>query len=401
MEPWAPSLIVLAAGFAMTMTIGFRHRWLLPVMLLAFFARFAMILFNNYIYPLPQGGADALVFEKTAVSWAREGCSAAFNNLDPTGSYLYSGVLAVMYGCVGISNFAAQLLNAVLGTFSVAVLAASCNRMWGKRTAHRAGFLLSIFPALLIYSAVTLREAFILVLFSCSVYAVVRYSFSNRISWLLVAITFLLTSAMFHGAMAFGVVGLIVAVMYRFISKPTSNPKSAFQRRLLVVLMSMIILGVSVLLLDQIFIPKVGNLGAVDTELVSDIVASRAQGNAAYLTGLSVGSLFDIIWQTPIRMAYVLFAPFLWNVSSPAHLFGLLDGSIYLMLTVLLIRHRKWILKNPAVLMLLGILLSLAFVYAFGTSNFGTAMRHRAKFYVVILIVVAPAMFQRRSRVGK
>jgi Dolichyl-phosphate-mannose-protein mannosyltransferase len=401
MEFWTPSLIVLAAGFAMMMVFGFRHRWLLPVMLLAFFARFAMVLFNNYIYSLPQGGADAMVFERTAVGWAREGCSASFNNLDPTGSYLYSGVLAVIYGCVGVSDFAAQLLNTVAGTFSVAVLTAACNRMWGKKTAYKAGLLLAIFPALLIYSAVTLREAFILSLFSCAAYAVVRYSLSNRFRWLVVAIIFLLISAMFHGAMAFGVVGLVVAVMYRFMSMPTSNQNLALQRRLLVIFMAMMLFVASVLLLDKIFIPKVGNLGAVDTELVSNLVASRAQGNAAYLTGLSVGSSFDIVWQAPIRMAYVLFAPFLWNVNSSVHLFGLIDGTIYLMLSVVLIRHRKRILKNPAALMLLGVLLSLAFVYAFGTSNFGTAMRHRAKFYVAILIIVAPVLLQGRSRVGK
>ena len=31
-----------------------------------------MVLFNNYVYLLPQGGADALVFERTAVGWARD-----------------------------------------------------------------------------------------------------------------------------------------------------------------------------------------------------------------------------------------------------------------------------------------------------------------------------------------
>ena len=393
---WAVSALVLAAGLVFVFMVGMRKRWLFAPLLLAFLARLGMVVFHNYIYGLPQGGADALVFDRVARDWAMDGCLAAFQHLDPRGSYLYSGLLSVFYGCVGTSRTAAQLLNVVAGTISVAVLSMAAMRMWGRTAAIRCAWLLAVFPALLVYSAVTLREAFILTMFSCAIYAVVRFSEHWRANWIALAVLFLGLSATLHGGMAFGIVGLLAATAYYHLSTASGTARARLQKHVLVGLVMVVSGATLVIFLDRIFIPKVGNLGSLDTELVADMVASRAQGNAAYLTGLSVSSPFDVIWQAPIRVAYFLFSPFPWNVSSPSHLFGLFDAFLYLLITVQFVRYRKELMANPAVVLLIGILLALAFVYAYGTSNFGTAMRHRAKFYVAIVLVVAPVLLRKK-----
>lgn len=396
---WAVPALVFVAGLVFVLSIGMHRRWLLVPLVAAYAARVGMIVFHNYIYSLPQGGADALVFDRVAREWAQEGCLAAFQHLDPSGSYMYSGLLSVFYACVGPSAGAAQLMNAVAGTGAVAVMSLAAVRMWGRRSAIRCAWLLALFPALLVYSAVTLREAFILALFSCAMYAAVRFSENWRLKWMALAVAFIALSATLHGGMAFGIVGLLAATAYHHLSSASGSARTRMRKHVLIGVIMLISGGALVLVLDQVFIPKVGNLGSLDTELVADMVASRAQGNAAYLTGLSVSTPFDIVWQAPIRVAYFLFSPFLWDVRSPSHLFGLLDAFLYLVLTIQFLRHRKELMANPAVALLIGVLLALAFVYAYGTSNFGTAMRHRAKFYVAIVLIVAPVMFKRiRSR---
>lgn len=395
---WTVPISVLMAGLVMVLMVGMQKRSLLTPLLVAYLARIGMIVFHNHIYSLPQGGADASVFDRTARGWAVDGCLAAFQHLDPTGSYLYSGLLSIFYACVGPSRTGAQLLNALAGTAAVAVLSLTVWRMWGRTSATRCAWLLALFPALLIYSAVTLREAFILAIFSCAVYAAVRFSEYWRVAWAIVSVSFFSVAATLHGGMAFGIVGLFAATAYHHLSRSTGTAKARMQRQFVVGLVMVLSGATLVVFLDQVFVPKLGNLGSLDTELVADMVTSRAQGGAAYLTGLSVNSPVDILWQAPIRVAYFLFSPFPWDIRSPSHIFGLVDALLYLTLTILLFRFRKELMANPAVMIVLGILLALALVYAYGTSNFGTAMRHRAKFYVAIVLVVAPVLLRKKKR---
>lgn len=393
---WVVPLLILTAGFALISVLGYMRRWLFFPLGLAYVARLAMVLVNNYIFRFPQGASDAMVFDQVAKDWAKEGCINAFGYLDPSASYFYSGLLSVFYGCMAPSQMAAQILNAVAGTLSVAFFALAASRMWGVSAARTCAFMIALFPALLVYSAVTLRESFLLLFFSAAVYATVRYSERKNLKWLFLAVAMLLGATLFHGGMAFGIFGLVSAAILQRVSIPTIDKNRAFQRIFLTGSLLIVIGGLSVVSLDKIFIPKIGNLAAVDSELISDVVSSRAEGNAAYLTGLSVTSIFDIVWQAPIRMVYLLFAPFPWNISSPSHLLGLVDGSFYLAFTVLAIRHRKELRRQPAVMLIAGMLLALTLVYAYGTSNFGTAMRHRAKFYVAIVLIGVPLIHRRK-----
>ncbi len=85
-----------------------------------------------------------------------------------------------------------------------------------------------------------------------------------------------------------------------------------------------------------------------------------------------------------------MFSPFPWDVNKTAHLFGLFDGMFHIMLFILFIKNFKLIWSDRTLRIILIILASYLIVYGLATGNFGTGLRHRTKFIIVSILMVAP-----------
>jgi len=70
-------------------------------------------------------------------------------------------------------------------------------------------------------------------------------------------------------------------------------------------------------------------------------------------------------------------------------LLGLFDGIIYMYLSFLILRNIKSIWRDPATRIILIILLFYIIVFGFGVGNFGTGIRHRAKFSFIFIILAS------------
>jgi len=82
-------------------------------------------------------------------------------------------------------------------------------------------------------------------------------------------------------------------------------------------------------------------------------------------------------------------------VRSLEHIIGVFDSSVYLALAFNAFRRRRTIRASSAGRCVFWSFLVLALVYAIGTSNFGTAIRHRVKVLpLLIILALAPALTQ-------
>jgi len=142
---------------------------------------------------------------------------------------------------------------------------------------------------------------------------------------------------------------------------------------------------------------KFGNINTLED--VRRLQAYRAQGRAAYLENFHPVKPIDIIWQLPIRIIYFLFTPFLWMVSSSADFIGLADVAIYIVLMICAWKRRNnWLYSKRASPLMLMFLILLA-VFAMGSSNYGTTIRHRFKIVPMLIIwATAPLHKHRHSR---
>ena len=119
-----------------------------------------------------------------------------------------------------------------------------------------------------------------------------------------------------------------------------------------------------------------------------------ATGTAAFPEWMRIRSAGDMI-KVPVRLIAFLFSPLIpFLVKSLYHLLGVVDAIFYLVIFLRFFKMRAFLneKKHAYSSFIVGIVLSLAF--ALGVSNFGTAIRHRAKI-APIFIALALAKTER------
>lgn len=106
------------------------------------------------------------------------------------------------------------------------------------------------------------------------------------------------------------------------------------------------------------------------------------------------GSFGSILVKAPAAINVSLFRPYLWEVNNPLMLLAGLEGSVFFLLTcVVLIKSRTHIinsLSNPAILFSLVFALSFAFAVGIVSYNFGTLFRYKVPlmpFYGIFLAI--------------
>ena len=113
-------------------------------------------------------------------------------------------------------------------------------------------------------------------------------------------------------------------------------------------------------------------------------------GDASYGEWANINSLSELIYKVPIRVLYFLFSPFPWHVTKPAHIIGMIDGLLYLMIFYLIFRNLKIIWKDSFLRITLMILIMYLILFGLGVGNFGSGLRHRSKFVIEMILLIGP-----------
>ncbi|QZA32872.1 glycosyltransferase family 39 protein [Hydrogenibacillus sp. N12] len=384
--------ILLAAPFFLAallfvVVIGFVRPKVFFVLLMALILRTALALIHAFVVPLPDSQADAVMYHHTAEMWSSEGLGGALKHFT-TGAFLYSWVLAVIYSLTGPVELAGQSLNVLLGVASVYLVwrIAMCLTNGDVRTAKRAAWIAAFFPTLNLYSAITMREAFIVFFFLLGTLYIINWSQNWSPVQFVKGTAAYLASGFFHTGMFMSIITL------GFLLSSMQAYKLLKQRGRL----SLKLLGAAVFLVFAAAVVLMTGWGMDKIGIAKNISYFHeytSSERAGYLQSMTVESPLDLIWQAPIRLFYFLFAPFPWMVRSAIDLFGLVDALLYFLMTSMIIGRWKNIdsraLKFSLAVVAVGLL-----AFALATSNYGQAIRHRAKF-APLLIPMALAVSRK------
>jgi len=133
-------------------------------------------------------------------------------------------------------------------------------------------------------------------------------------------------------------------------------------------------------------------------------VNTDVQGGSAYLTWINPDSTTQALLFSPLKMFYFLFSPIPLDWRGIGDIFGFcLDSSIHFFLFFIIISGMKYIkYKRDNTLVKFFVISALitAFIYAYGVSTAGTAMRHRTKI-VPVLIVAAAISYSYKDKYKK
>ena len=152
----------------------------------------------------------------------------------------------------------------------------------------------------------------------------------------------------------------------------------------------------SLLLLTYILIfedsiPKIKSVSQlIDIDRLLIEISNRNINNAAYPEWTIPKTPLEFVYKAPIRIFYFLFSPFPWDLTKITHLIGLLDGTFFCVLFILMIKNFNSIWDDKALRFIFIIFLSYLFIYGISTGNFGTGIRHRSKFIIILLLIVLP-----------
>ena len=116
------------------------------------------------------------------------------------------------------------------------------------------------------------------------------------------------------------------------------------------------------------------------------------KGGAKFPEWLLPKSNIEVIYKAPFRIIHFLYAPFIWDVKKPSHFLGIFDSFLYIYLSYLIFSNRGKIFSDPILKIIFFILLAYIIVYGISVGNFGTGIRHRSKFVMLLILLAAPLL---------
>lgn len=355
------------------------------IVIVAFLIRFVLMLVNNYVVVLPQGGGDAFRFLRLADDYYYS-YHINFIEVFSSGTHFFSYYGSLMYHLLWKSPVVLGFLSVVYGTFTVYYIYKASFLLWqNKKNALTVAWFAALFPQLCLNSALFLREPIISLFAAVSAYHLIRFWKHQKVSGMVVFVVLTILGTLLHTGSLFALVGLVGAVVL-IRQKSRSWIKSVFSK----------IVALGLVGGAMFFVLSTGyGLDKFDDDsedLVAEIATkqgSAARGGAMYPQWMQLqGGLSDIA-KVPFRFAAFLFAPLIPPMArSGGHALGLFDGLLYFLLALGVFKLRKkFLIPNKAALAVLFVLGGLVFVYSMGVSNFGTGIRHRGKVAPLLLIL--------------
>jgi hypothetical protein len=387
-------IFTLLVGSAATALVAARHRRIARPLFVGFLARALFAFVDNLYWGLSRGG-DGRWWDYWAAAWANRGLVEVFSHIT-TGHDLYKFLMALLYYFVGRSSLMIQVINAFLGTLVILYAWKLATIVGGDdRTARRAAWVVALFPSIILHSGMLLREVAVTLPLTVGVYHLAAWHRRRRSSNAVCAAAALLTSMAFHSGAFAVILALTVWVAGSWVRAVVlRRPRLVLRTSAALVLAGAVV----------VFAAETGwgmeKFRAIDMSDLGSLSRTQehaARGRTAYLQDLRANTLPELFLQSPVRAAYFLFAPFPWMTSGVRDAIGLVDALLFLWLGVRLLRGKKLLRENPTALMVVALFAAMAFTFALGVSNYGTAFRHRNKMLPMLVAVAVSLPLARRQ----
>lgn len=316
----------------------------------------------------------------------------------PTGAYLYSWIISFLFRIFGEYYMPVRVFNAGISVFCIWIVYDIVNDIYGSKIAKRATWIVAIFPNLIRFSSLFAnREVILLFFMLLYVKNSYRYYCRGNPMSLIKSIISLIPAMILHTSM---IVMMLLTMLIIIMRK--SGKESAALNFLKKVLLVVITSGAFVYMLSNgIGTEKFGIGGTgLDIEKISTLGSMSAVGRASYLANVKFSNPVLTILFLPIRMLYFLFTPFPWMISSAIDIIGLFDAVLYIWVFIPVVKKARIVFKDKNrtkdEAFTLFLTLTLFFIiatFAAVTSNYGTAIRHRCKLFVLFLIIAADDIY--------
>ena len=373
-----------------TLVIGF-------VLLLHHF----VAIINTYFYTFPGAEPDPVNFHRDAIVWAKGG-----KWIFSVGANFYEQLLGTFYRIFGPSQLFGEELSILAFLLSCFVLIEIIRLLNISDYTVLLLLIYGLLPTNLIFCSKILRESYQILFFMLSVYWGLRFHLKPAKGAMIFCVFSALIMGLFHKALILYASFLVPVLFLSFpqqISASLSNSRRFLKRRwisvglVLIIVAGIFIIGnldnVKGLEVTRAFLSGKGLKYAAEyrTKLIFENAPNARANYGMMLDTSSVGSL---IKTTSLAYIYYLFAPFLWQVTNWLDVYGVAESLlrfVLILFSILLWFRTEGIQRRIWGLFLI-IYFSMTFLWAMGTVNYGTSIRHHILTNWIIIIIGGPVL---------
>lgn len=380
--------------FFVSISISFKHKTLFNIILVALILRITIMLIGHYnIIILPDSTADAVSFEREAWHLAQFGFYYLIvdYNILSLNSQSISWLIAIPYSLIGRSALMAKSISLIFGIGIIFLGWKVAKMIWSEKIAIKVAWMITLFPSLVMYSVLILREMYVCFFILLATYGIVSLFKTKRKRSLLFIILGFFGATFFHGAMILGGIVFTIILGVLFLKEIIQLLFNNILNLRKVLIFFLILIIPIYLIYGDVYFPYLGNYEKlINIENLFIQANNATRGNASFPDWLKIYSLSEFLYKLPLRCLYFLFSPFIWDIKQPQHLIGVLDSFFYIYLVYLIFCNRNVIFDDLILKILLIISISYIVVFSIGVGNFGTAIRHKTKFVPILILLAAP-----------
>ena len=413
------SIGIFFAGIV-TLILANKSRDIANYLLLAFFLRVVAVIVHTYIFPLPVGLHDAVVFEFVAWEVAKESDGSLLNYFNYYGDVLSGGnpfeqrivhisvltyvpFLAFFYVVFDRSPLLLNSISITFGMFTIYFAWLIAKEVWNDRSAaKKSALIMAFFPPLIMYSCVTMREIIIVLFVQLFTLFYLRWNETRKSKNLLFSIMSASINIFLHNPMFVVLMTSYIKPFFIYSKKNIAGFLNGNPKSLLVIIFLIVLVGIMIILysrhVSDSYVPYLGKLSDFSFSNFVNYGQYTNYGNATYPSFIIAHSIKELILVLPLRVIYFLYSPFLWDISSLKHILGIFDSLFYMYLSYLFFSRYDYIKSNKKLKIILFIFVVGVFFYSFGVGNFANAMRHRVKFLTLLVIIVSPFIFTKKLK---
>lgn len=388
-------LLGIASLFAILfVTIFFTKKFqsLSSILYVAFLLRLITIILGDTVITLPDSWGDAEVFEDKAWKLSQGNLSDVLKNYQNIEkSFFISWILAIFYNLFDRSMLLGQSISLFFGISTILLAFKISCRIWDEKVSIKLGWLLALYPTFILYSCLILRESYVWFFLLISLYGIVCWVNDKSYKSLIITFFGFYLATLFHGGMFIGGLFFLIIIIFTSIKDIINNiGKLRIPKKSSIFFFTSLLLLIYILIFAD-NIPKIKSVTQlinIDRLLIE--ISNRNINNAGYPEWTIPKTLLELIYKAPIRIFYFLFSPFPWDLSKITHLIGLLDGTFFCLLFILIIKNFNSIWDDKALRFIFLIFLSYLLIFGISTGNFGTGIRHRSKFIPILILMVLP-----------
>ena len=384
-----------------TVFIGLRWPAISNIIRTALLVRIFFILIGYYFFILPDSDQDALGLDDIAWSLAQDGFLNVINNFPGLNSFFYTWLIAIPYSLFGRSILMSQSLSLFFGLGVVFLGWLFAKKLWGSHTAAKVGWVLALFPSLVLYSILPLRDVYSSFFLLVGMFGLYNWTRTDSFGSSMLTIFGFFASAFFHGAL---IVGGIFFILILFITSLKKASVLLINKRInikVIFILFFILVVLQKIISNQIYLPKLGYFNDLSLGLIVSELNTRVIGTGAYSEWTKINSFGEFFYKIPLRVLLFLFSPLPWEVKKLSHLIGMFDGLFYIIIVYLIFCNRKIIWNDPSLRMLTIFLIGYLIMFGVGVGNFGAGLRHRSKFVIEMVLLAGPLLpiisFQKKK----